>query len=356
MESLEDFIDKTCAESPFRVEQDLGEGFVRLKSGEAQRRQAAQDIRCSEDVLLELLRNSLDAGARHIFIATGAVGALRRLVVIDDGQGIPASMHSLIFEARVTSKLDSAHSDRWGFHGRGMALFSVAQRTREALVVNASSDLGTSIAVTIDTAALPEKTDQSTMPHLVPKEGDQWALRGPKNLLRVACEFALEYQNRTLVFIGSSAEIAATLYAVGIDQTTAHERATVKDLDVIPFWLRPAYAADPAELRGACLDVGLELSERSARRILNGELAPAYPLTSLLSTQINAAKTSRKPSAWRGAVRPLHLSAPDKESLQTSVAESVATLGERYYFRIVDAATIKASEHAITITVPIEFE
>ena len=62
--SLENFIQDISGDQYFRVEDDLGNGFVRLKAAEAQRRQAKQDIRSTEDIIIELLRNSRDAHAR----------------------------------------------------------------------------------------------------------------------------------------------------------------------------------------------------------------------------------------------------------------------------------------------------
>ena len=47
--------------------------------------------------------------------------------MIDDGDGHPRrAMHERVFEPRVTSKLDTMHMDKWGVHGRGMALYSIA--------------------------------------------------------------------------------------------------------------------------------------------------------------------------------------------------------------------------------------
>ena len=76
-----------------RVEETLGNGYVRLRISEAERRQAKHDIRCVEDAVIELLRNARDAGARNIFVASGRDGDVRSVYVIDDGSGIPASMH-----------------------------------------------------------------------------------------------------------------------------------------------------------------------------------------------------------------------------------------------------------------------
>ena len=51
-EALEAFIENVCGDSHLRVEADLGDGFVRLRSAEAERRQAAHDIRSTEDIVI----------------------------------------------------------------------------------------------------------------------------------------------------------------------------------------------------------------------------------------------------------------------------------------------------------------
>ena len=68
------FVERVTSKSLFRVESDLGHGFVRLKVSEAERRQAKQDIRCVEDAVIEMLRNARDAHARSIFLATSKSG------------------------------------------------------------------------------------------------------------------------------------------------------------------------------------------------------------------------------------------------------------------------------------------
>ena len=65
-ETLAAFLDSTPAGTRLRVEDDLGDGFVRLRVSEAERRQAKQDIRCVEDAVIEMLRNARDAHARTI--------------------------------------------------------------------------------------------------------------------------------------------------------------------------------------------------------------------------------------------------------------------------------------------------
>ena len=164
---LEGFIEEVTGESHLRVEEDFGGGFVRLRMSEADRRQAQQDIRGVEDIVLELLRNSRDAGARMICVATNRDGATRNIVVIDDGEGIPPEMQERVFEPRVTSRLDSFHADQWGVHGRGMALFSIACNSTVHKVAKSGIGKGSAIQVVADTTRLSEKADQSTIPHLV---------------------------------------------------------------------------------------------------------------------------------------------------------------------------------------------
>ena len=82
---LKDFVDKHAQTSHLRVESDLGGGYFRLRASEAQRRQAQQDIRSVEDAVIELLRNSRDAGAHNIYLATNTEEAFRHILVIDDG-------------------------------------------------------------------------------------------------------------------------------------------------------------------------------------------------------------------------------------------------------------------------------
>ena len=57
---LDKFVYDVTGQSHLRVEQDLGDGFVRLRISEAERRQAIQDIRSSEDIVLKLARRSFE--------------------------------------------------------------------------------------------------------------------------------------------------------------------------------------------------------------------------------------------------------------------------------------------------------
>lgn len=150
-------------EGPYR---DLGAGFARLLGAEGLRRSPGR-LRSVEDALFELLRNSRDAGARNVYVASSlSARRYRQLVVIDDGRGIPETHKHLVFEPGVTSRhldpvpegpsQDPIHNTP---HGAGLSLYHVKNAALSAEVLSASSP--TAIKVAFDTRSLPEKHLQS---------------------------------------------------------------------------------------------------------------------------------------------------------------------------------------------------
>ena len=84
---LNKFLEQLNINDALSVEEDLGNGYVRLKISEAERRQALQDINSVEDIIVELLRNSRDAGSSNVFIGTKKIEDKTRIIhFIDDGQ------------------------------------------------------------------------------------------------------------------------------------------------------------------------------------------------------------------------------------------------------------------------------
>ena len=366
-DSLADFIDEASSESRLRVDEDLGGGFVRLRLTEAERRQAAQDVRSSEDILIELLRNARDAHARHIYVALARDGARRLITVIDDGDGIPEAMQQRVFEPRVTSKLDTAHMDKWGMHGRGMALFSIDLRAESARVACSEPGCGCAIAVATDTARLGERADQSTMPTFELKEGGVAAMRGPRNLLRVCAEFALETRGECAVFCGSPVEVAATLYAFGMATTTPSLRAFNRTTQGLPLVKRLALAADGEGLAQACEEMGLSLSARTARRIMDGQVSPLVPMDEALKARFDqqqgaaskkgrprdAKASSQGGSRSRGGRR-LKLAPEDERELLACVEAAYAGLAERYYLDPAVRPALSVADGALRLTIPIQ--
>lgn len=270
-DDIHSFLSDVIGDGYRKVEEDLGKGYVRLCTSEADRRQAAQDIRSSEDILIEMLRNSRDAGAKNVFIAMQKVAETRTIIIIDDGSGIPEELHSQIFQPRVTSKLDSAHLDRWGMHGRGMALFSIAENAQRAEVACSREGFGSSILVETDTSKLGEKRDQSTFPHFELVDGVH-SMRGPKNILRMAAEFAIEHKGDLNVYCGSPTEVIASMWHHGIDTVPAAKRAFGIGSDSLTLPQSLSICPDVDALAEAAQRLGMPISKRSARRIMDGDI------------------------------------------------------------------------------------
>ena len=259
-DDLIDFVESVSGDAHLAVEERLGDGFVRLKTAEAERRQAKHDIRCVEDVGIEMLRNARDAHATSIFLATSREGRMKTLTFLDDGDGIPIEMHERVFEPRVTSKLETMVMDKWGVHGRGMALYSIKANTLEARVIASGSQLGSSLGVRIDLDALPEKTDQSSLPVIGrDEEGSTAIVSGPHNVNRTVAEFALDLRDEVDVFLGSPAEIVATLVDWGRPRLAEMRLLFCDDIETMPLTLRPAAAADATELVELSARLGLDV-------------------------------------------------------------------------------------------------
>ena len=358
-EELKDFIETASSVSPFRVEDDFGGGYVRLRSEEAERRQAIHDIRSSEDVVIEALRNARDAHARTIFLATSKEGDTRRITMIDDGDGVPAYMHHHIFEPRVTSKLDSAHLDKWGVHGRGMALYSISVNCEAAYVVTSDRGLGASFRFEADTKSLGERSDQSTFPAFELMESGTVRVRGPRNILRTACEFAVDSAASCTVYLGTAAEIAATLYAFGLATLPPSMRAFYEYPEQLPVCKRLGLAADPDSFIQLSEGIGLELSQRTARRILDGDIAPVEPLIDRISIvgisdSGSKAKTRAHRSKSNQDSRGLQLHPDDADALKHGIKDAYAPIARDYFLDPTVEPEVAVRKDRITVTIPIK--
>ena len=359
--SLEAFIENVSGDSHLRVEADLGDGFVRLRSAEAERRQAVHDIRSTEDVVIELLRNARDANARSIFVAATREERRRRIVMVDDGDGIPPAMHERIFEPRVTSKLDTMHMDKWGVHGRGMALYSIAVNAETARIAASDVGKGSAFVVETDLDRIGEKTDQSTFPIFERMESGSVAVRGPKNILRTACEFALESRRSCTVYLGSATDITATLYEFGLSSLTSAMRAFCADTTRLPVCTRLAAAPDPAELADESAKLGLAISERSARRIMDGGIAPLEPLLARVRIGEDGEEkphparilSEASPSADADQ-RGLKLSQDDLAAFSDHIRAAYAELARDYYLEPEVRPEVKVGKDAIRISIPVQ--
>lgn len=355
LKSLEDFVESAGGGDRLRVEHDFGGGFVRLRTSEAERRQAAQDIRSTEGIVLELLRNSRDAHATHIFVAMSRDGHDRILTVIDDGDGIPESMHEHVFEPRVTSKLDSSHMDAWGMHGRGMALYSVSANAEDAHVADSAIGMGCSMYVRTNTRKLQERFDQSTFPTFEMGENGVVNVRGPRNILRFTCEFAIDARDACAVYIGSPVEIAAALYFYGKSTLSVIDRAFCQDLHELPLVKRLAAVADPSDFAQVAESLGLAVSSRSARRIIDGQIDAAEQILAriAITDATSRATGGGKPRRKSAGARNLHLTSEDSSKLAEAMKAAWADLASRYYLDDSVEPSIRVSAEKLTISIPL---
>lgn len=354
-DDLAAFVERVSSKSPFRVETDLGNGFVRLRVSEAERRQAKQDIRCVEDAVIEMLRNARDAHSRVIFLATSRSGALRRIVMIDDGDGLPPCMHDAIFEPRVTSKLDSFGSDEWGVHGRGMALYSIKENAEEARVAASMEQGGTSFSVVFDTDSVRERKDQSTPPILVRNDEGLWTIAsGPHNIVRCVAEFALAARGTCTVFCGSAVDIAATMYAYGARFARS---AVAESLDAqdVPVCKRLSLCRDAENFVQCACMLGLDISTRSAYRILQEEVSPIEPYLKTLSREFGKQSLNKKVAVpdvscdFRG----LKIADEDMDLFKRSLSEAWKSLADSYFLESDIEPSVRISRDGLYVTFPV---
>ena len=328
---LIDFVEEVSGDSRLKVEENLGDGFVRLRISEAERRQAKHDVRALEDIVIELLRNSRDAHASRIFVAASRDGDLRLLTVVDDGTGVPEHLHERIFEPRVTSKLETMVTDSWGVHGRGMALYSVRSNVMTARIACSEAHRGLALNVVSDTAQLAERADQSTWPSLGRDEGGRMVVtRGPHNIIRRVVEFALEHPS-VEVYLGSPAEVVATMHAMARDELPTSELLFNDDVGRLMVWQRPSVAAGACELVDISSELGLDISERTAHRILSGEVAPLRAVLASMATPSGPAASA--PNIFKDR-RGLRVTDEDLARFSNALTDAFEDLAERYYVQL----------------------
>jgi hypothetical protein len=352
-DSLLDFVSSVSGDQYVKVEETLGDGYVRLKVSEAERRQAKHDIRTFEDVVVEVLRNSRDAHAQRIYVACGREGDKRTMTVIDDGIGVPTAMHERIFEPRVTSKLETMVMDRWGVHGRGMALFSVKSNVASAQIVASDLHKGTSVVIVSDTTALTEKTDQSKWPTVDrdPETGRPTIGTGPHNIIRRIVEFAVEHPELD-IFYGSPTEVLASLFSHARGRLDARQLLFCDNAEDLPVWQRPAVAGDAAELVSLAASVGLTISERTAHRVLGSELDALESVLEMV-VPVQQPTDAKHPDIYRDR-RGLRIHHRDIREFQRKLEEAFDLVTERYYLQLAGEPKVTVGRDTITVRFTVE--
>ena len=360
MDDLLSFIEQTTHKPVSRIEKDYHNGYVCLKIDEAQQRQAADDIQSVEDALIELMRNARDAGASSIFIATQKIANTRFITIIDNGCGIPSNMHADVFKPRVTSRLKHARNDIWGYHGRGMALFSIAHQATSCSIVKSCEGAGTAIRADFDLSLLSEKKNQSIKPHLctikssVDIEGGFGVASSTHNIAFCAAQAALSMSEHGRVYLGSPAEIIATLRSC---QPALYGNAKKQEGRWIASDL--INAKTPSALIDAAQCLGLTIAERTAYRLYNHEIAPLEDVLTQLRKQqekkTNSQKAKNSPNDGRRSQ--LLSSKHEKAELKRKLRHVLEPSFDRLYIKMGDDMKISVeNDSRLVISVPFQNE
>lgn len=232
-----------------------------------------------------------------------------------------------------------------------MALYSIAQNSVDARIINSSSGIGASLYVKADTKALSEKRDQSTFPDFYINENTELVVRGPKNIIRTACEFAVENRNRVNVYVGSPVEIAATLYNLSLKQSTMSSVFNDPDnntklVDLVGF------SSDVHDFKEYAAQIGILLSKRTARRIMDGDIKPQESILERISNKGISSKSNRvlsnnsnnhnapfdvfdikniyKAKPKRKSIK---IDKEDRDRIKTAIEDEFMDIAEKYYLK-----------------------
>ncbi len=285
---LNKFLDQLNIKDSLSVEEDLGNGYVRLKISEAERRQALQDINCVEDIIVELLRNSRDSGSKNIFIGTKRLEDKNRIIhFIDDGAGIPPNLSDLIFEARVTSKLDNGKKDSYGFHGRGMALFSIKLNVNDIRLSFSDRSKGASFYLDIDLDKVPEKKDQSIIPQIIKMDEDVNIIGGVNNIIKTIIEFQLQNKDMNF-FYGTPTQVLVTMRQIFKRDKNQGIYPSFDDWEKLINFIKQndikiteiPVLTDNCNLMGEIAEkiFNMNISRRGIQRVIYNEVKPLVPL------------------------------------------------------------------------------
>ena len=207
-----------------------------------------------------------------------------------------------------------------------------------------------------DTDVLPERADQSTWPETAKdEEGRVVVTKGPHNIIRCAAEFALEELHGCEVYVGSVTEIASTLYDRARKGLDASQLLFIDSEGELPVVDRLGYASDAAEFMRIAATLGLELSERTAHRVLAGTIRPLRSVASRLLRE----KTSRPhdlPVDLSRDRRGLRLSREDVQAFSRQLERDFSYLSERYFLTLAHEPTVRVTRDRITVTFDISKE
>ncbi|MBR3258254.1 MAG: hypothetical protein IKF96_04610, partial [Eggerthellaceae bacterium] len=177
-------------------------------------------------------------------------------------------------------------------------------------------------------------------------------------ILRTCAEFALEHRGQVSVFVGSYSEIVAALLASAIGRYSMAELSLKPDCETVPYPDRPAFTRTPVEFARACEELGLTLSSRTARRILDGEIAAAEPLHDIIRRSITREASAQEaqsaaPKRLRRRRTNVRLAREDTAEFARDVSAAYRNLAEKYYLDPESEPSVRQKGANLTVTIPL---
>ena len=197
-----------------------------------------------------------------------------------------------------------------------------------------------------------ERVDQSTWPQAEKNdEGLFVCTRGPHNIVRTSCEFALEELRGCDVYLGTPTEIASTLYNQARHDLDASSLLFLDDESGLPVISRLGFATDASDFIQIASSLGIDISERTAHRILAGSIAPLRSVSArLLRERATPAERSLRQIDLERDRRGLKISKDDLDSFSRAVERDFNDLASRYYINLLGDPKIRVHKDKITVT------
>jgi hypothetical protein len=141
------------------------------------------------------------------------------------------------------------------------------------------------------------------------------------------------------------------LVSTGHKNLKSSDLLFVDDLITLPIINRLAACGDAAELMDTAESLGLDLSERTAHRVLSGEIKPVKPL---LQKILPSANNEPKKVNIKKDTRGLKLAKEDIEAFARSLERAFEPIANSYYLQLKDMPKITVKGDTITAKFPIE--
>jgi hypothetical protein len=152
--------------------------------------------------------------------------------------------------------------------------------------------------------------------------------------------------------MGTPTEVLATLFSLGRETLDTSDLMFCEDLERLHVWQRPAACSDAGELTATAESIGLSVSERTAHRILGGELAALEPIMVQLAAP-EEARSVAAPDIYRDR-RSLRIHHGDLAAFRRELTRAFDVLAERYYLNLKGEPKVSIGPNEIRVRFPVE--